>query len=805
VLLFYKPAVPSESLFPLVQHTPTQIDLGGLTRGIDNIHIDVRLSPRFMTQVKRVLNSLLDQEIGRSRWAEKSSGPTRQQWEEFRASYARMVEATIHRAKVSGGIPLVQLVQFGAIKFVLGIVQAELDQIRQGLKSALTAGGTSDHERLDLTERLSWLARNRARLRYRLNRQLFEQLYKVEEGAAGELRQSLLGQRWSIPGEVLFNPLLQAESPLDDEIMMRHYVLLGQGMDDPYSFSVIDSALPYVFRRSKPLNDTEVGLVRAEQVQKQLVRDLKNLKAKGERILGGVGKGLDAQTADLEARLSKANTEIERARTDYLKEIYGWAEVPDNVDLLFNVKGCKERARKSKKDKDRRSAAKYSAQVQFQRRLLAVVERHFRATGLLRQVVAGYEVVPLYRDYAAVLSAQQLHQFLAGEGKRKEILLKIKEKPRAGGKMLPMEPLHAAATRVQRMSCRQEREYLVRFLRDFVTFRRDLSSYHLAHHAMNSIQLQEDEKNIRLSRTNRTLYEFLGSNEEGAAAQTVLNHVILKADVRGSTTMVAELRNRGLNPASHFSLNFFEPLNEVLETYGANKVFIEGDAVILSLLEHEEALEHRFSVARICGIAKRLLGMVQAQNATCRKDGLPELELGIGVVFSEEPPTFLYDGNTQIMISSAIGKADRLSSCSWLLRKERSKQANSYTNVDIYEIPEGDPLRGEKGEIHLRYNLNGVELDEAGFIKLQSEIALGRLELQLPGDDGPTTIYTGRYPDLKGAMHRVVVREGRIRLFDKQHPKFGKPTQHVFYEVVANQFVLERVNEAIKAEGSSEG
>ena len=65
----------------------------------------------------------------------------------------------------------------------------------------------------------------------------------------------------------------------------------------------------------------------------------------------------------------------------------------------------------------------------------------------------------------------------------------------------------------------------------------------------------------------------------------------------------AELRKRGLNPASHFSLHFFDPLNSLLETYGAGKVFLEGDAVILSILEHQETLEHQFSVARACGLA----------------------------------------------------------------------------------------------------------------------------------------------------------------------------------------------------------
>ncbi|HEV8540638.1 MAG TPA: hypothetical protein VGQ60_05695 [Nitrospiraceae bacterium] len=799
---FRRPAAPSESSFPLLPGTSVQIDFSGFTKGIDNVRIDVRLSPQFAAQVKRIIASLLDQEIGRSRWGQQSAGPSRQDWEAFRGSYARMLEAAIHRAKVQGGRPLVQLVQMGAVKFLLGQVQIEFDQLRQGLKGAMASGGsTADANRMDITERLSWLVRNRARLRYKVNKQLFAQLLKAEEPLL-ELRQSLMGERWSIPEEVLFNPLLQAESLLDDEIMMKHYVLMGQGVDDPYSFASIDSSFPYVFRRSKPISKTEMALVAAEQAHKRLVEELEQLRRQREKSRNTQAAAtVDSRKADLATQLQKANAELERLRAAYLKDSYGWAETPANVDILFDRGAFKESVKTAAKEKDRTRLANLNEHSHFQRRMLAVVERHFRGAGLLTQVAAAYELVPLYRDYAGALTAQELHQFLSGRTKQKEIVKKVKEK-QVSGKPLPIGPLTQAARRVAGMPCRQERDYLVRFLKDFITFRRDLSNYHLAHKAMNAIQLQDDPKNIRLSRTNRTLYEFLGTKEEGAVAQTVLNHVILKADVRGSTTMVAELRNRGLNPASHFSLNFFGPLNEVLETYGAGKVFIEGDAVILSLIEHEEELEHQFSVARMCGIAKRLLGMVQAQNALCRKEGLPELELGVGLVFSEEPPTFLYDGNNQIMISSAIGKADRLSSCSWMLRKQRSQTANTYTNVDIYEIPEGDPLRGEKGEVHLRYNLNGIELDDAGFAKLQKEITLQQLSVRLAGDDEPLTLHVGGYPDLKGAMHRVVVREGRMRLFDKRHPKFGEPTQSVFYEVVTNQSILDRVKDQIKGEGA---
>ncbi|MBI4400953.1 MAG: hypothetical protein HY581_04910 [Nitrospirae bacterium] len=792
----HKPADPTDSVLPLVPATPTNIDFDGFTKGIDNVHIDVRLSPQFMSQAKGIVASILDQQTGRA--GGKSSGPTTKEWEEFRTTYAHMLEAAIHRAKSAGQLSLVQLVQLAAVKFLLRQVQTELDALRQNLRAAVASfGSTSDTKKIQLNEWLSWLARNRTKLRYKVTHQVFEQLFKIESGAIAELRYSLLGERWPVPQEMLFNPLLQAENPLDDEIMMKQYVLLGQDLDDVYSFASIDSFLPYLFRRRRPTNEREMTLVRAEQAHQHLVTELDRVRRKHER--GGSFPAVTARLNELEEQANKSNAELEQARADYLKDSFAWADLPANADILFNEELTQEHIRAAKKAKDRKHVAKLKAHIKVQRRLLGVAERRFRTAGLLPQIVAAYEMLPFSRDSTAVLNPQQLRQFLSGGAQRKAIWHTLKDKQLLASKAPSIEPLVQAARRVDRLSCRQQRRYLMRFLRDFVTFRRDLSHYHLAHKLMNSIQLQDDAKNIRLSRANNTLYEFLVSKEEEVIAQTILSHVVLKADVRGSTTMVAELRNRGLNPASHFSLNFFAPLNELLGTYGATKVFVEGDAVILALLEYQEAAAHRLSVARACGLAKRLLNVVYAQNALSKKSGLPELELGIGLVYAEEPPAFLYDGENQIMISSAISKADRLSSCSWQLRKHLSQRHNSCTNVEIYEVPEGNPLRGEKGQIHLRYNVNGIELDSAGFTKLRSEITLQRIELVVPGDDCPTTFNVGRYPDLKGALHHVVIREGRIRLYDVQAPHFGHLTSGPFYEVVTNQALLDQVNAAMKA------
>jgi len=393
--LFLKPAEPAGCAYPLQQSRPMTIDLKGFKKGVDNVHSDVCLSPKFLAQVKGVTASMLQQEMGRGSPGDKASGPTRQAWEDFRGSYSRMVEAAIHRAKAEGGLPLVQMVQLAAIKLILRHVQAELDRLRQELKGALASGSGSESNRVELNERLAWIVRNRARLHYKLNQQMLSQLLKVEEGTIGELRQSLLGERWSLPQELMANTLLYAENPLDDDVMMKHYVLMGQGEDNPYSFAAVDSQFSYLFQQGKP-------------------------PAKSANDSAG----------------------------DEAKEQTAWAAVPANVDVLFNSGLYKGRLKVAKKQKNKEEMVKLSAHIQFQKRLLGTVENKFRSWKLMPQVVASYELGPLYKDFSAVLSAQQLHQYLAGKVKKKEILRTVKDKQRARGKALPLDLLTKAVQRV---------------------------------------------------------------------------------------------------------------------------------------------------------------------------------------------------------------------------------------------------------------------------------------------------------------------------------------------------------------------
>src|ERR1700721_2401051 len=118
-------------------------------------------------------------------------------------------------------------------------------------------------------------------------------------------------------------------------------------------------------------------------------------------------------------------------------------------------------------------------------------------------------------------------------------------------------------------------------------YHRDLRNREAPRSGMGNINLIANEKMRQLSAMNGTLYEFLLPEEQKPSEEKVVRHVIIKADVRDSSRLTRSLFGRGMNPASYFSLNFYDPVNKLLSKYGASKVFLEGDAIILAILERD--------------------------------------------------------------------------------------------------------------------------------------------------------------------------------------------------------------------------
>jgi hypothetical protein len=303
---------------------------------------------------------------------------------------------------------------------------------------------------------------------------------------------------------------------------------------------------------------------------------------------------------------------------------------------------------------------------------------------------------------------------------------------------------------------------------------------------------------------NGTLYEFLLAEEQGEAdSDRVLRHVVLKADVRDSTRLTRTMMEKGLNPASYFSLNFYDPVNKLLQKYGAQKVFLEGDAIILAILEREG--EASLAVSRMAVLAREIIELVRGYNELMQRSAMPHLELGIGITLQDSAPLYLMDGEHQIMISEALNESDRLSSCNKRARKVMEPQAGPF-HVYAFQAAELDE-NGSPEDVTLSFNLSGIRMNEAAFRKLQQEISIEPLKVKLPAsvassDKGEYRLYSGTVPVDRDIFRKIVVRESRIPRIDSADFSIKGWTERRYYEICTDPAIY---NALEKRKGASGG
>ena len=586
------------------------------------------------------------------------------------------------------------------------------------------------------------------------------QLVQREENGLRELRKQVTPNDTGELLNVIFNPMLCAESPSDTCILSDAYALWPNGGKD---FAAINLRLEDTLSEAFP--ELEVLPMKAQtKIENAEVFDTLHGLFNVQDIMG-----------------------TSEDQSTNLNETYSWLEQPANVRLLFDP------VTHDKELKDLKDSLGMKGQWDLKSDLKKIIKVSSELRAKMFDDLSFRELVACYlirtewsmRDHL-VLDPRLASAYVAGN-ESKKILSKVDMSLEGAGTLI--KRLDEIAGRLNKVLKAEGDEYFLRALADMFRYRLHLKYFRFAHRALNRINVVTDPEQIQLAKAGGQLYELLGQDEvqeQQTKEPEIVRHVILKADVRGSTTVIGELMKQGLNPASYFSLRFFEPITERLSIYGAVKVFIEGDAVILGFYEQDHEPNHWYAVSRACGMAKEILDIVSMKNAHGAKTGLPGLEVGIGICFDDDKPLFLFDEDRPIMISSAIGAADRLSGCSWQLR-------DSYQgpfNVDVLKL--ANPEEGEKGQKHLQYNLNGIMLAPSAFKKLMTEIPLKKLKLKAGG--ASQTMFVGKFPDVLGKERELVIREGRAGIFDGQ-PLDQKRDGELFFEVLPNSKLASQVLE----------
>jgi class 3 adenylate cyclase len=408
-------------------------------------------------------------------------------------------------------------------------------------------------------------------------------------------------------------------------------------------------------------------------------------------------------------------------------------------------------------------------------------------------------VVPLLSEYAPRINPQQLKNALIDRTECDRVERMIQEH----GKLSP-NSLYGAVARVAACRGSERAKVGARFLGDFFHYHRDLRRLEVLNAALDSVNLVGNERLQELSRVNGTLYEFLLPEEQGeTGTERVLRHVVLKADVRDSTRLTRTMMEKGLNPASYFSLNFYDPVNKLLEKYGAQKVFLEGDAIILAILEREG--EAGLAVSRMCVLAREIIEIVRGYNELMQRSGMPQLELGVGITLQESAPLYLMDGEHQIMISEALNESDRLSSCNKKVRKVMEPQAGPF-HVYAFQAAERDE-NGNPEDVILSYNLSGIRMNEMAFRKLQQEITLEPLKVRLPesvasSDKGDYKLFSATVPVGRDIFRKIVVRESRIPRIDPADFSVKGWTERSYYEICTDPAIYAALE---KKKGAARG
>ncbi len=685
------------SQFTLASYTP-ELTIQGLVAGVDNLHPDVFLSPKF-TEIARIhLANLIEQHgdvqqlarvpeenpFGDSRYGRahiKHDALPAQEVDypaEFKRCLSGLQIASLRRAREADDLQLDLLCRVGLVKFLRTELALQFAQVLERCRENLKKRDERHLElqQMVLRDRFLRFQVNKRQVLRRVSEDVLATLSEVERETVASTRRSLFGDREAAGYEVLANRLIFPESSQDPFLRAEHYALFGS------------------FDRDPDLFENVVAI------------------AKGFLKKLGVAHG----DPEAEALLN----------------------VPENAKVLM-FSGLADESPRGK----------------AQRAITTAWMEALEDAKVMDYAVAAYETVPILGDYGAVVSPQQLKcaLILKNELRRVEEVLEMHDRR-------PLEKLHAAVQRVRSAGTAERMRYAARYFIDLSRFHRDLRKMEVLERALDSVNVLNNARLRELSEINGTLYEFLLPEEEKPAEQRVKDHVVLKADIRDSTFLTRSLLERGLNPASFFSLNFFEPVNKLLPKYGAEKVFIEGDAVILTLLENEG--QRGFGVSRTCVLAREMLNIVRAYNNASTENGLPPLEIGIGIAYQNSAPLYLMDGAHRIMISEALNLSDRLSACHKRARRQ-VKDSKLLFNVFVFQTADEDAAAGALEDFLLNYNVGGIHLPRAGFDKMRDEISLEEFEMELPMPWGAERVrlFRGLVPVSPGVFHPILVREGR--------------------------------------------
>ena len=753
---------------PLAHPGPWAISLGVFGKGIDNTHIDCLLSAGFRAQAGETVRKLVREDAASlsRRIPEQLVGA--EDLAALRDTYLRLFDSALERRPGKTPRDTALLLQFTLLKYLLQLVAAETHSLLESLKTQLHSELATDAAgRANLHERLVLVTRQAQGIQRRVGQLLFREVRKLESARLQNVRDTVLGTHWPVTDTLLFNPILLIPDPGEGLALAADYPigwLAGSAIGDWLAQTA--ACLTQTFAPWLP------GWMTGDAAAHPRPED-----APAPRPTQGRDQGQLRGYVATEILLGRFVP-----REEYRQGLTSWLDEPANLRLLLDPEPARHNAMGETQAVP--AHRQHSGWPLWQRDLLEQLAAGLEAEGRRRAIEVAYALPGLRTQLGQSLPLSLVLDYADGHLTRRRLERHLATLRGGLDPLVVFQTLERVQAQRLRQTPAEALALIGHYLVDFLTLRRDLKLAYKTFETMDGIRLLETEDEVRLSRANGSLHEFHCRGEGGPQTRRIRSHAILKADVRGSTLITEELRARGLNPASHFSLNFFDPVNRLLPEFQAEKLFVEGDAVILALYEYTDG-GPGLAVARACRLARKILQVVNLQNVQNHQLGLPELELGLGISFSRREPNFLYDEGRPIMISSAINQADRLSSCSGLLLRSGFLPANPAFRVAVVRDAVGGERAGPGRDL-LPYNVNGVKLDETAFLKLQEELLMSQLRLSDPSAQ-ENLFFIGSYTDDDALVHWVLLRHAPVRDWNGDTVGPVEPDRRHYFELIVDE------------------
>ena len=741
--------------FEIPRFVPLRLD--HFPRGIDNRHIDVVLGPALSGAAAAYIGALLREHLQRL-WGQPVTSFSETVAKTFREILQEHHQAVVNGARADKRLERVQLFQLAVLKLFLGLLDSELSSVRAELENAKgRSDGLLTGHSLQLHRQAVMLGRQAGHVRYRVAHQLMRDYLRLEQGRMRNLRQSVLGTAWPVAEVMLANPLLQ----LDGVGTLRDFVRI-------YPCLLYDAG-----------DARRVDKCIREVLSPWLPDEVAARPVAGQRA----------------ARSSAGLLEIERRIRDLLGPQEAgvlrpsWVDRPGNAVALLGG-----------------TQAHWPEPGPWQHRGIAGLQRELSRqlgsslarAGLMRALTASYELAAVYPATGLVGVETLIFEYLQGKLGQRELIRRLDgvegaTDPAAVVRRIEdLRKVHKASAAAGRP------QVLARLTGDFLRLRRDLKLAWHTYKSMDTLRLLTDEADLQASLNNNTLQVFCRESPALHKRGSVEGHVIVKAEIRGVAELSAQMRHRRLDPATHFRRHLYAPLDRLLAQFGAQKAVLEGDLLVLSLLEYGAQGAESLAVARGCCVAAGVIRLAKAMNVEHERLGLRRIEFGLGLAYAGEAPIYLYDDTRKIIVSPALQRAGTLAASDSAMHVAGAPSKGRALCVVLQ--PARRDSAGPTAGRFARYNVDGIELDADAFAQLNVEISLRRLSRH---GKRPLTFFAGLCTDLKGERHWLVVREHRVSLWVGARLLDAGDRAQPYYEVVSDKRLIERVGERLANESAN--